>query len=177
MKNRCIMIFPKFNNMEIINGIRKQYDPLFEKVDPHITLVFPFESCISSQELQKHMNHKLSNTKPFELTLQNIIKVSNDTGHYLFLEIINGEEKLKVIHNNLYNGILELYKPLWLNDIDFKPHITLGCFKSKEELKSAYEMIKNIKNKFSTIVNKISIENIDKDDNSIIEIEINLTNS
>ncbi|CEK32658.1 2'-5' RNA ligase superfamily (plasmid) [[Clostridium] sordellii] len=40
MKNRCIMIFPKFNNIEIINKIRKQYDPLFEKVQPHITLIF-----------------------------------------------------------------------------------------------------------------------------------------
>ncbi|CEN74858.1 2'-5' RNA ligase superfamily [[Clostridium] sordellii] len=175
MKNRCIMIFPKFNNIEIINKIRKQYDPLFEKVQPHITLVFPFESCISSQELQKHIKYELSNTKPFELTLQNIIKVSNNTGHYLFLEVVDGEENLKVIHKNLYNGILETYKPLWLNDVDFKPHITLGCFKNNEELESAYESIKNIKNKFNTIVNKISIENIDKDDNSIIEMEINLT--
>ncbi|MGL5753883.1 MAG: 2'-5' RNA ligase family protein [Paraclostridium sp.] len=175
MKNRCIMVFPKFNNIEIINKIKKQYDPLFEKVQPHITLVFPFESCISSQELQKHIIYELSNTNPFELTLQNIIKVSNDTGHYLFLDVVDGEEKLKVIHKNLYNGILEIYKPSWLDYIDFKPHITLGCFKSNEELESAYESIKNIKNKFNTIVNKISVENIDKYDNSIIEMEINLT--
>lgn len=174
MKNRCIMIFPEFHNIEIINKIRKQYDPLFEKVNPHITLVFPFESAISSEKLQKHISYKLSNTKSFELTLQNIIKVSTDTGHYLFLEILEGEEKLKIIHENLYKGILEIYKPLWLYDVEFKPHITLGYFKNIEELESAYESIKNIRNKFSTIVNKISVENIDKDDNSIIEMEINL---
>ena len=41
---RTIMIFPEFENMEIIDNIRKKYDPLAELVRPHITLVFPFES-------------------------------------------------------------------------------------------------------------------------------------
>ena len=41
---RTIMIFPQFNNIEIIDGIRDRYDPLAKLVRPHITLVFPFES-------------------------------------------------------------------------------------------------------------------------------------
>ena len=51
MSLRTIMIFPEFENMEIIDNIRKQYDPLAELVRPHITLVFPFESQISNEEL------------------------------------------------------------------------------------------------------------------------------
>ena len=42
MSERTIMIFPKFSNMEIIDRIRRNYDPLADLVRPHITLVFPF---------------------------------------------------------------------------------------------------------------------------------------
>lgn len=38
---RTIMIFPQFDNEEIIQGIRKKYDPLYHLIKPHITLVFP----------------------------------------------------------------------------------------------------------------------------------------
>lgn len=54
MIERCIMIFPEFENMSVINGIRDKYDPLAKYVRPHITLVFPFQSDISSIELKKH---------------------------------------------------------------------------------------------------------------------------
>jgi len=46
------MIFPEFENMEIIDNIRKQYDPLADLVRPHITLVFPFESPLSNMQLE-----------------------------------------------------------------------------------------------------------------------------
>lgn len=41
MTIRTIMIFPEFTNIELINQLRVKYDPLFNKVRPHITLVFP----------------------------------------------------------------------------------------------------------------------------------------
>ena len=44
IRKRTIMIFPKFSNQEIIDEIRKKYDPLYNLVKPHITLVFPFKS-------------------------------------------------------------------------------------------------------------------------------------
>ncbi len=44
IKKRCIMIFPKFENMKIINEIREIYDPVVNNVGPHITLIFPFEN-------------------------------------------------------------------------------------------------------------------------------------
>ena len=44
MKLRTIMIFPEFDNIEVIDKIREQYDPLANFVRPHITIVFPFDS-------------------------------------------------------------------------------------------------------------------------------------
>lgn len=57
---RTIMIFPKFNNIEIINNIRSKYDPLSLLVLPHITLVFPFELEISNKELEEIINKRNS---------------------------------------------------------------------------------------------------------------------
>ena len=48
---RDILIFPKFDNIELIKNIRKKYDPLYSLIMPHITLVFPFSDNISNQEL------------------------------------------------------------------------------------------------------------------------------
>jgi hypothetical protein len=39
MIKRCIMIFPKFENIEQIELIRRKYDPLVNHVEPHITLI------------------------------------------------------------------------------------------------------------------------------------------
>jgi len=51
MAKRIIMIFPEFENMDIIEGLRKQCDPLSNLVRLHITLVFPFESKLSQSEI------------------------------------------------------------------------------------------------------------------------------
>jgi hypothetical protein len=38
MITRTIMIFPEFDNIEVINGIRTKYDPLADLVLPHIII-------------------------------------------------------------------------------------------------------------------------------------------
>ena len=45
------MIFPEFDNIDIIDEIRAKYDPLTKLVRPHITIVFPFEMEITNDEL------------------------------------------------------------------------------------------------------------------------------
>lgn len=113
MLKRCIMIFPEFNNGQIIDKLRGQYDPLAEHVRPHITLVFPFVSDIKTSELKEHILSALSGTTPFEVTLRGIIPV-NSFAKYLFLTIVKGSEELIELHKRLYTGILEDYFPEWL---------------------------------------------------------------
>ncbi|WP_051623493.1 hypothetical protein [Clostridium hydrogeniformans] len=60
MKKRTIMIFPQFKNVNIIDDIRKKYDPLANNVRPYITLVFTFESNLTSIELKEHLKKVLS---------------------------------------------------------------------------------------------------------------------
>ncbi|MGH4123515.1 MAG: 2'-5' RNA ligase family protein [Clostridium sp.] len=176
IKRRTIMIFPEFKNINIINEIREKYDPLAKHVRPHITLVFTFESSLTSIEIEEHLKKALDGTRCFTLTLQGIIKIDNPLGKYLFLEIKQGNEQIKEISKNLYTGILQSYKPDWLNEETFLPHMTIGSFTLKEDLDIAFKDTEAIKNNFTTIVDKISVEIIDESEDSIIETEVNLSN-
>lgn len=57
---RSILLFPKLKNMDQIQKIRMKYDPLAECIDPHITLVFPFDLNISTKELIEHVEESLT---------------------------------------------------------------------------------------------------------------------
>ncbi|WP_261829972.1 2'-5' RNA ligase family protein [Inconstantimicrobium mannanitabidum] len=174
-KKRCIMIFPRFDNINLINEIRNKYDPLANNVRPHVTLVFPFESSISTEELYNHLIERLKNVSSFHLNLQDIIKVDDTTGMYLFLSVKDGIDKIKDIHTKLYSGMLEEYKPAWLNEVNFMPHMTIGNFTNRSDLNKAYEDVCSIRDDFDTLVEKISVEIIDENEDSIIEIEIPLS--
>ena len=67
---RDILIFPKFDNMDVINNIRKKYDKLANLVAPHITLAFPFKDEISNEELINQLSSLLENYSPFEVTFE-----------------------------------------------------------------------------------------------------------
>lgn len=174
IKNRCIMIFPQFVNINVINSIRDKYDPSANKVRPHITLVFPFESSMCREELEDYLNGSLREVKCFNLALEEIIKLESDSGFHLAFGVKEGKEKIKALHNKLYAGKLNKYKPYWLNKAEFIPHMTVGKFDSREDLENAYENVVLTKNIFSTLVDKISVEIIYENQDSIIETEINL---
>jgi 2'-5' RNA ligase len=173
MVERCIMVFPKFDNMEIIDSIRDKYDPLAHHVRPHITLVFPFRSDISTEELKTHMEFVLSGLKPFKITLQGITPVKS-FGNYLFLEITEGKDEIVEIHERLYTGLLESIHPQWMKVGGYHPHMTVGKIEGEEEYKAAIGYVEHINDIFCTVVEKVSVEVIDENEDSLIEIEISL---
>lgn len=176
IKKRTIIIFPQLENINIINEIREKYDPLANHVRPHITLVFTFESSLTSIKIKEHLKKVLDGTRRFRLTLQEIIKIDNPLGLYLFLDIKQGNEQIKELSKKLYTGILQNYKPNWLNEKIFMPHLTIGSFTSKEDLNIAFKNTELIKENFTTVIDKISVEIIDENEDSIIEVEVDLSN-
>lgn len=174
VKKRTIMIFPKFENVNIIDDIREKYDPLANHVRPHITLVFTFENNLTSIELKEHLEKALTGISPFRLTMGDIIKIDNPLGMYLFWSLKDGIEDIKKLSSKLYTGILEPYKPEWLNEETFLPHMTIGNFTSRDDLDKAFKDVSVIKESFTTMVNKVSAEIIDENEDSIIDIEVNL---
>ena len=104
---RSIIIFPQFDkDTDLIQNIRLRYDPLANKIAPHITLVFPFESEISSDALRQHIETQLDGLKPFSLSFQGI---SQEQDNYLFLNLTQGQKQIVRIHDILYYGILNLW--------------------------------------------------------------------
>ena len=167
------MIFPEFDNIKIIDEVREKYDPLASRVRPHITLVFPFYSDIGSDKLKEHIEYVLLNTGSLKIILKGITPVQS-FGNYLFLNIEIGREEIYTIHKKLYTGILEPYFPQWLRDGKYYPHMTVGKIENEEEYKAAILEVDDISDTFETMVNRISVEIIDENQDSIIEMEIEL---
>lgn len=161
------MIFPKFENIEIINSIRKKYDPLAKLVAPHITIVFPFESNFSNEELERILEKRLEGIHPFEIELCGFHKCEDRFGNYLFLDMIKGKETITKIHNHLYNNELSAFDL----GLEYIPHITVGKIDDIQELNNAYEEIRNINCSFVSMIDTISVEMIGDNEESIIVIE------
>lgn len=174
MNRRTIMLFPEFDNIHVIDEIRKKYDPLSEHVGPHITLVFTFESELKSEVIKSHLENVLNKLESFQLSMTKIEKINNDLGKYLFLLIDEGVEEIKQLSSQLYTGILTPYKPEWLTDETFLPHMTLGQFSTDDALELAYEDIQEIHEEFKSVIRKVSVEIIADNEDSIIDFEIDM---
>jgi 2'-5' RNA ligase len=159
--------------MKIINDIREKYDPLVKHVSPHITLVFPFESDITTEELKDHLSKALPGVNAFPITLKGITP-STITGNYLFLNIVDGKEEIIEMHKRLYCGILESFEPEWLKNINYFPHMTVGNIEDDELFKTAIEETKCFCESFQTIVDEVTVEIIDENEDSIIEFDSTL---
>lgn len=167
---RSIIIFPQFGkDTDLIQNIRYKYDPLASKIAPHITLVFPFESEISSDALCQHIKTQLEKLKPFSLTLQGI---SQEKGNYLFLNLIRGQKQIVKIHDLLYKGILNQFLS---NKHQYKPHLTVGRFEDFSATKAAMNELKSFNHQLKTQVDKITTEIILEDSFSKVDFAIELT--
>lgn len=173
MVKRCVMIFPHFDNIKIIDDIRRKYDPLAEHVRPHITLVFPFESDIETDKLEEHIEAVISDIKPFSINLSGITP-SKSFGNYLFLNIKNGYNNIVLMHKRIYTGILEEFYPVWLKNAEFMPHMTVGNISDIKEFSKAVVETSSIDEVFEATVHTISVEIIGENEDSIIELNIPL---
>lgn len=168
MKKRSILIFPKFKNIEEIEKLRKKYDPLVNCIGPHITLVFPFVSEISTSELEKHLKSKLRRIGPFKIRLQ---EITGTVDRFLFLNVKEGNDRLIELHDKLYANILEEYKD---NTYTYVPHVTIGKFNNENEFEQALRETKDFDFIFTSTINEITVELIDEQDNSLIEFTTQL---
>jgi 2'-5' RNA ligase len=171
MITRTIMIFPEFENIDVINNIRKKYDPLADLVLPHITLVFPFNSELTNEELYMYLKECLNGIQPFKVELEGFSKQENKYGNGLLLNVVQGLDAIKSIHDKLYEGKLRKFDA----GNDYVPHMTVGNVSSSELLGKAFEDVNKCHDKFSTLVKKISVEMIGEHEESIIIIEHELS--
>lgn len=104
---RTILVF--LNNMSIdkIENIRQKHDPLFELIPPHITIVFPFKSDISNDELKSHILNLSRGVGKIEIEFANCI---THVRNYLFLEVERGKEQITKLHDILYTAFITIFE-------------------------------------------------------------------
>lgn len=122
---------------------------------------------MSNEKLFDVLNERLAGVKPFKMELQGFSKCEDSFGNYLFLNVINGRDEIIKIHNLLYDNEFHKFDA----GLAYLPHLTVGKFKDNFELERAYEEIKDMDYLFSSNVNKISVEMIGDNEESIVVIE------
>lgn len=164
---RTIMIFPEFENMAVIHRIRADYDPLASLVRPHITLVFPFDHAMGDGELARILDTRLAGLKPFRVSLRGIRRKTDKYGSCLQLDVTEGGEPIRRIHDRLYGAGFACMDP----DIPYEPHLTVGAFDGPGQMEAAWLTLKDMDDTFTTLVTKISVEAIGPRGESIIVME------
>lgn len=160
---RDLLIFPKFKNIDKIQEIRNKYDRLASLVDPHITIVFPFNDDIDTATFVSRIKECIKGIKKFNVIFQGVnIDWDNYTKrNYIYLGCIEGNETIIKLHDTIYNYVL----PHKLSKDNYVPHITLGHTDSIDFV---------LDDKFEFFVEKLSIEGIGPNEESVILEEIYL---
>lgn len=134
---------------------------------PHITSVFPFDSELTDEELHRHLEKCLNGIAPFEIELEGFSKHQDKYGNFLFLNVAKGMREIKRIHKLLYDNKLKQFD----SGFDYIPHMTVGNLSSAGLLDKAFDDVNQCREKFKTVVKRISVERIGKNEESIIVIE------
>ena len=92
---RDILIIPEFKNINKIQKIREKYDELFNIIEPHITLAFPFKNDISNEELKQQLLNITKDISPFKIKCKGVTlrKDNRINTYYIFLNIQEGSNK------------------------------------------------------------------------------------
>ncbi|TGY44273.1 2'-5' RNA ligase family protein [Clostridium sartagoforme] len=136
-----------------------------------MTLVFPFEGELTNEELNLYMRESLKDIHPFKIELEGFSKQEDRYGNYLFLNVVQGMDVIKSIHDILYKDKLKEFNLGY----DYVPHMTVGKLSSMELLNKAFDDVSKYKDRFSTLVNKIYVEMIGENEESIILLEQELS--
>ena len=74
---------------------------MYKLIDPHVTLVFPFESELASINLGDIIGKSIKGIDSFSIKLSGISKSINEYGNYIFLDIVKGKDIIKNLHEVL----------------------------------------------------------------------------
>lgn len=166
---RAIVLYPKFDGLETIQSMRRKFDPLANYIAPHITLVFPFESTLSTKEVEEHVRAAIKGMTRFSVRLGGFSGDQPDG--YLFLRVRQGNDAIIDLHDRLYSGVLQ---PFLYRKILYCPHMTVGKVVGSEAVEDALVELDEITTIFECEISQVFVENIDSHEKSTIELVIDL---
>ena len=137
---RVIFVEPIIENGEVIEEVFKKYNPDSSFVNPHICLVFPFESDLSVEMIDSMFQKILPKYKDFNIDLNSLSISYEGNNNFLFLNVIDENNILKKISEELYAYLGSNAK---LKGV-YTPHITIGKSKSIQEIESIHDITANL---------------------------------
>lgn len=167
MIQRSVLLFPDFPDIGEIEAIRSRFDPAYTKIRPHITLVFPFYSDSSSEEIHRAVQSCITGIPAFTLTLHEI-SVKNT---FLFLLPSAGSDSITALFHALYTGPFNAYLPSIFRQEQFIPHMTIGTCTGEtgpQRLLEARSLLGN----YTAWIDTVYIETIEADSRSVIESKL-----
>ena len=132
---RVIFVEPIIENDEEIKKLFNKYNPDSSFVNPHICLVFPFESDLSTETIDSIFQKELQEVNEFNLQLSGLSISYEGKNNFLFLDVTDEENNLKRISERLYR---KLGSNATLRG-EYTPHITIGKSKSPEEIERVHD--------------------------------------
>ncbi|MBX3001733.1 MAG: 2'-5' RNA ligase family protein [Caldilineaceae bacterium] len=133
----CVVAYPEVNAAAVawIQTIRWEFDPQYDSIDPHFTLIFPTD-CVDPARLEAHLRAAAEGIAPFRFMLRCALPVKDgfSAQTHLFLVPDEGFSDLVRLHSRLYTGPLKAHLRL---DIPYIPHITIGAFLDAAACKAA----------------------------------------
>lgn len=114
----AIVIYLPSQLNEIIYPLREKFDPDYNLVDSHITLVFPFDSEKPLDEIVVMIESELDAFAPFE------IKMGSVADFYPKAPVIYWEALMNNIIDDLYKNLNKRLEIEIRND--YQPHVTIA---------------------------------------------------
>ena len=153
-----VIAYPKLNkeDYKFIQEYRSENDPLyFNVVEPHFTLVFPFDN-LTENEFVDEIESLLKDQGGFNFTLRSSV-VNQDFSKEFYHEFLVPDEGFSnfiKLHDKLYSNKL---KSSLLLDVDFIPHIGIGNNKESSICKNRVDKLNNQDLKIKGTIDSISI--------------------
>ncbi|RYH23230.1 MAG: 2'-5' RNA ligase family protein [Alcaligenaceae bacterium] len=110
-----------------IQDFRRKHDPHFKVVEPHFTMVFGIRDVEESVYL-KHVRSVADSVKPIQFRCRYAMLGADDIDDtaYVFLVPNEGNAEISLLHDSLYQGVLQPYHRL---DFPYIPHVTVASTK------------------------------------------------
>jgi 2'-5' RNA ligase len=165
---RVIFVKPQIENPKLIFDIFKKHNPDSSFVNPHICLVFPFESNLETRIIESIINDVLSKYISFTIQLSGLSVSYEKRNNFLFLNVIDELNILKQMSSDLYNCLGDNAKLKG----QYTPHITIAKSKSVEEIdqvnKDTQTLLQPI---YNATISTIYCKKLIKDSNGNIKLE------
>ena len=116
-----------------IQGFRQKHDPHFTVVEPHFTMVFGVRDVEESIYLE-HVASVAMFSKPIQFRCSYAMLGADDIDDtaYVFLVPNEGNAEVSLLHDRLYQGVLQPYHRL---EFPYIPHVTIASTKDFKQAK------------------------------------------